>query len=95
MTENGHKTMRVLLRLTESDEKKKDPSHDGWFTAAEITKKFRLKRTKPVMTVSSYLTHLKRGGLVERRASSDKQQAWWRLTKKGRNEIEEALDVSA
>jgi DNA-binding MarR family transcriptional regulator len=40
-------------------------------------------RAKPVMTVSSYLTHLKREGLVERQASSDKRVAWWRITEKG------------
>lgn len=90
MTDNGYKTMKILLKLTEAAEEK---DKEAWFTASQITKKFRLKRAKPVMTISSYLTHLKREGLVERKASSDKKQAWWSLTKKGRKQIEKLVEA--
>jgi hypothetical protein len=87
MTPAGRQAAEILLALMG-----RYPGKEGWFTAREVAEHFPglEGREKPVMTVSSYLTHLKRSKYVERRAAADKQQAWWRLTDKGRR----ALDAS-
>jgi hypothetical protein len=81
MTPNGREALRILVDLEE-----KNPGRIEGFTAAEITAQWTdlPDRGKPVMTVSSYLTHIKRPGYVTRTASSDKTIAWWKSTKKGR-----------
>lgn len=81
MTPNGKQTLEIMADLKKSGIAKP--------TANQITKKFKglPRRISPVMTVSSYLTHLQREGCVVREASSDKSTAWWTMTRKG----EEAL----
>lgn len=90
MTENGKKTLECVIAL-----ERKKPKRDGWFEAKEITEIYEGKypedledRSSPVMTISSYLTHLKREGLMERLASKDKLFAWWAITKKGRRAVD-------
>lgn len=87
MTPNGKQTIQVLFGLEQSD-----PKNKLGFTAGEITEKFDglPERVSPVMTVSSYLTHLARGGYVVRTASSDKTVAWWKTTSKGKKALRAA-----
>lgn len=87
MTTNGKRTLEVLTELEDAY-----PDEEIGFTASDITKKFKNLPTRnaPVMTVSSYLTHLKRQGLVDRQSSSDKTTAWWKTTKAGREAIRAA-----
>jgi hypothetical protein len=87
MTSAGKQCLAVLEELRDEQ-----PDRKGWFTAQEITDRFIKKfgdlgRSKPVMTISSYLTHLRPEGHVERKASSDKTMAWWRSTQKGRRAL--------
>lgn len=84
LTTNGKQTLEVMAEL-----EKESPDEEIGFTALEITKKFKdlPDRLAPVMTVSSYLTHLKREGYVERISSSDKTTAWWARTDKGKEAI--------
>jgi len=92
MTDNGKKVLEVMKELEERDEK----SENEWFEAKRITKLFQEKfgeisgRAKPVMTISGFLTHLKRENYVERQVSTDKLFAWWKLTKKGREAVDAA-----
>lgn len=84
MTPQGRRCLQILVDL-----EKRYPDEKVGFTASDITVQFKdlPERDKPVMTVSSYLTHLKRSGLVERRVSSDKTTAWWSSTPKGRKSL--------
>lgn len=85
MTPAGRQVAHILFALMG-----RFPSKEGWFTAKEVAEHFQglEDRAKPVMTVSSYLTHLRRSGYVEYRAAADKQTAWWRLTNKGRRAVD-------
>lgn len=85
MTPNGRKCLEIMRDLEGAN-----PDQEGWFEAQDITDRFPglENRGKPVMTVSSYLTHLKHKGYVERAASSDKLSAWWRMTTKGRKALD-------
>lgn len=88
MTSNGRRCLEIIAEL-----ERDVPDNDGYFMADSITDRYLKKyddlkdRTKPIMTVSSYLTHLKRQGYVKRLASSDKLFAWWGLTKQGRKAL--------
>lgn len=89
MTANGRRTLEVLIELEEEQ-----PEEEFGFTASEITKRYMEKfdlpaRNAPVMTVSSYLTHLKRQDLADRTQSSDKTTAWWRATDQGKEAFNE------
>ena len=95
MTTNGRKCLRVLRDLEEGDP---ESVKLGGFTATEITEKFTglPKRRSPVMTVSSYLTHLQREGYVSRLISADKTTAWWKRTAKGRRiKVDDAKESQA
>lgn len=83
MTNNGKQVLLILLDL---EERYPEDAKLGGFTASDITTQFKglPERRSPVMTVSSYLTHLKRDGYVKRKPSGDKTTAWWGLTAKGR-----------
>lgn len=89
MTDNGRKVLEVMKELERRDSK----TGNVQFEAKRITKLFQEKfgeisgRAKPVMTISGFLTHLKRENCVERQASSDKLFAWWKLTPKGREAV--------
>lgn len=88
MTPNGLQTLRAMVRCEEDSQQGRKK-----FTAEEIAEHFDglPDRRNPVMTISSYLTHLKRSGHVRREASSDKTIAWWDMTTKGRKAIEKEL----
>jgi hypothetical protein len=89
MTTNGKKTLVALYRCEqEADGRKK-------FTAEEVVERFEdpPARRNPVMTISSYLTHVKRSDHVKREASSDKTIAWWELTPAGRKVAKKELEV--
>jgi hypothetical protein len=83
MTENGRRCLQILVDLEE-----RFPDPQG-FTAEDITVQYDdlPKRAKPVMTISSFLTHLKRLGYVTRKPSSDKTIAWWSSTELGRRAL--------
>jgi hypothetical protein len=89
MTENGRKVLEVMVELEQKDSK----TDNQWFEASRITKHYIERfgdlegRAKPVMTISGFLTHLKRIGLVERQVSTDKMFAWWRRTPKGKEAL--------
>ena len=88
MTPKGKKALAILMDLEE-----RYPGRTEGFTAREITDEWQKihgdlgSRGKPVMTVSSYLTHLKRPGYVTRQAASDKTIAWWKSTERGRKRL--------
>lgn len=87
MTPSGKQAFQILLDL-ETDL----PNRIEGFTAREITEIWEqehglIQRSLPVMTVSSYLTHLKHHQYVSRVASSDKTTAWWKTTAKGRKKF--------
>lgn len=90
MTENGRKVLETIIELEKRDKK----SDNEWFEAKRITKIYQelfgelAGRAKPVMTVSGFLTHLKRLGYVERQETTDKMFAYWRITKKGRKALD-------
>lgn len=93
MTINGRRTLEVLVEL-----EGEQPEEEFGFTASEITKRYLKKfdlpaRNAPVMTISSYLTHLKRQDHVERTQSSDKTTAWWKSTSEGREALSESEEA--
>jgi hypothetical protein len=81
LTDNGIKTLVILCDL-----EREHPDRREGHTASEVADRFDglPPREKPVMTISSYLTHLKKTGHVKRKVSSDKMTAWWATTAKGR-----------